>query len=59
MRPKTLNTPFETVSVVLSSTFAIKAVTERLIDNSQWFAVMPLPNDEFEITTKPGVDLAK
>ena len=50
---------FETVALILDSQFAIEAVVERLIHNSQWFAVMPLPDDKWEITTKIGVDLAK
>jgi hypothetical protein len=51
--------PFATVTVVLDSKFAIETVVERLIRNSQWFAVKPLPGDKWEITTKPGVDLSK
>lgn len=49
--------PFVTVTLELSSIFAIRTVVERLINNGQFFAVMPKGNDLWDITVKPDVDL--
>jgi len=41
-----------TASVTLCGESRAKAISSRLIGASQWFSVLPLPDDLWEITVK-------
>lgn len=43
---------FKTKSVILLGKKSIELAVARLIENSQWFAVTPLPDDEWELHVK-------
>ncbi len=43
-----------TEQVVLPSEVELRRVVEILISRSQWFAVTPYPDDEWEVCVKQG-----
>jgi hypothetical protein len=44
--------PWATASVTMQSYPKVMALVEAIMARSQWFAVMPLPDDAYEVTMK-------
>ncbi|MBN8420644.1 MAG: hypothetical protein J0L73_17130 [Verrucomicrobia bacterium] len=50
--PMYTSSSLRTASITLSGESQAMAACSRLVSSSQWFSVLPLPDDHWEITVK-------
>ena len=48
-----MNAPKKTRSVKLGGSYYVERLCKKLVETSSWFAVEPLPDNEWEVYYKP------